>query len=120
MALIGACVFALAALGTIGSLIPPEPVSPPATVDDVYAALSVAMGGATPDFDTQVKPVLDRNLTYAALQDLVKSGRILSIAAPNAPVGPVRTAPPQVTAPHPPRPTTAAPNQAHTVAMTAL
>jgi hypothetical protein len=39
-----------------------------ATVDDVYAALTNQMGGATPDFETQVKPILDLHLTYAELQ----------------------------------------------------
>lgn len=45
-----------------------------ATVDDVYAALSRQMGGATPDFETQVKPTLALHLTYSELQTFVDEG----------------------------------------------
>ena len=90
-------------------------VSPMATVDDVYSALSTQMGGATPDFDTQVKPVLDRNLTYQQLHDLVQNGGLADIlSAPAAPA--VNVAP----APTAKSRATVVPTLTHTVAMTAV
>jgi hypothetical protein len=120
LALIGGAFAIFAVLAAIGSMIPVEPASPPATVDDVYAALSVALGGATPDFETQVRPVLDRKLTYAGLQDLVKSGRILSIATSTDTPAPGMSGAPVVTAPPPVQPVNPAPSLPHTVAMGAV
>jgi hypothetical protein len=45
-----------------------------ATVDDVYAALFRQMGGASPDFETQVEPTLALHLTYSELQVFVDEG----------------------------------------------
>jgi hypothetical protein len=69
-----------------------------ATVDDVYAALSREMGGATPDFETQVKPTLALHLTYEELQAFVDEGRHAPTASPE----PITT-----NVPPAPQPTTA-------------
>jgi hypothetical protein len=45
--------------------------SQPATVDDVYALLTEQLGGATPDFETQVKPIMALHLTYRDLKQFV-------------------------------------------------
>jgi len=50
-----------------------QPAEVEATVDDVYAALSSQMGGATPDYETQVKPILEMHLTYSELQEYVQT-----------------------------------------------
>ena len=82
------------------------PVAPVyATVDDVYAALSRQMGGATPDFETQVKPTLALHMTYAELQAFVDDGRHAPtltpaptpVTAPPAPLITTQPAPPTAT-----------------------
>src|SRR5438132_14382930 len=66
-----------------------------ATVDDVYAALSRQMGGATPDFETQVQPTLALHMTYAELQAFVDSGQHAPTPTPVAaqPVPPIAIPP---------------------------
>ena len=97
------------------------PVSPPATIDDVYVALTSQMNGATPDFETQVKPVLALNLTYQALQELAAKGGLkgmLAAAGAAAPAAPAAraapAAPAQIAAPA----VTAAPILTYAVTMT--
>lgn len=80
--LISVSVAALIALAAIGQTLGPDSATdagPPATVDDVYAALTTALG-ATPDFESQVKPVLQLHLSYKGLQDFVKNGGLESLA----------------------------------------
>jgi len=113
-------VLALIAIGTAfpASKTPsPTPDGPPATVDDVYVALTTALGGATPDFETQVKPVLGYNFTYAELQNQLASGNLRSIVTPTAaPIAPKQAPPAQPT--RAPAVATAVPIAARTVTLT--
>lgn len=68
-----------------------QPAEAYATVDDVYAALAGQMDGATPDFETQVKPVLDMHLTYGELQQYVQ---LVQPPEPSPAVSSVPTTPP--------------------------
>lgn len=114
---------ALIAIGTAfpaANTVSPTPYSPLATVDDVYAALTVELHGATPDFETQVKPVLDLGLTYRDLQATAKAeGGLMGAVAAAVTAAPTQVAPAQPTrAPAVTSVATAVPNTARTVTMT--
>lgn len=119
-------VLALIAIGTAfpaSETASPTPDSPLATVDDVYVALTAELHGATPDFETQVKPVLDLGLTYGELQATAKANGGLmgavAAAAAAAPIAPTQAPPaPPTRAPAVAAAAAAVPNAARTVTVT--